>query len=528
MTTSGRSPFPTFEPGRRNLLFGGLAGAATVAMTTTLGSAGTAFAAPSDDAPKVDFNLDTDNYLEWAQPSDDMAGVSPNADLFAPMDVTVFLWINRLTALAVFDALAPYHETAVGVYSRFKRRPSSESATNRNMNTAAIHATYQVWKRVLPMKMAGVRAMMTSMGLNPDDESQDPTTPVGIANLSAKAVWEALKNDGMNFLGYADGRKYNPRPWSDYTGYEPVNTAFELTHPTRWQPLLGPHNGRRLGGGHGDMGIYVVQHMVTPHLRKVKAHIFSDPSKFDLSAPKHTNNAHSRDYKRSVDEILEASASLTDRQKMLAEVMDNKVWGIGHSAIVMARKHDQNGELGMHGWIHYLLEHILATFEPAIVAWHHKVRYDAVRPFSAVRHVYGKSKVTSWGGPGMGTVHDMPADQWSGYLKVSDHPEYPSGSTTLAAASAQSARRYFGTDELGWKFTIGAGKSLVEPGITPHKDLELNIRTWSEFAQICADSRVWGGVHFQTTVDKSLVLGRQFGDLAHEFVQRYVKGGVKD
>ncbi|WP_230196916.1 DUF6851 domain-containing protein [Streptomyces coriariae] len=525
MKTSGRSSASGLSLGRRSLLFSGLGGAAATVALTRLGS-GTAAAAESAEPAPIDFDLATDNFLEWAQPSDDMAGVSPNGDLFGPMDVTVFLWINRLTALAVFDALAPYHDTAAGIYSRIPRRPAGESATNLNLNTAAIHATYQIWKRVLPTKMANTRAMMTAMGLNPDDESENLSSPVGIANTAAKAVWEGLKNDGMNFLGYEGGRKYNPRPWSDYTGYQPVNTAFELSHPSRWQPQLGPHNGRRLGGGNGDMGIFVVQHMVTPHLRKVKAHIFSDPGQFKLAPPTHIDHTRPRDYKHSVDQILDASANLTDRQKMLCEVMDNKVWGIGHSAIVMARSHDRKGELGVHGWIHYMLEHILATFEPTIAAWAHKVKYDAVRPISAVQHVYGKRKVTAWGGPGKGTV-SLPADQWTSYLGVSDHPEYPSGSTTLAASSAQSARRYFGTDTLDWKFTIAAGKSLVEPGITPHGDLPVHIRTWSEFAQICANSRVWGGVHFQKTVDRSLVLGEQFGDLAHEFVQKHVKGNVK-
>ncbi|WP_331725839.1 hypothetical protein OG264_39415 (plasmid) [Streptomyces xanthophaeus] len=523
MTTSGRSPVSSSGLGRRSLLFGGLGGAATVALTG-LGT-GSATAAESAGPAPLNFNLDTDNFIEWAQPSDDMAGKSPNGDLFGPMDVTVFLWINRLTALAAFDALAPYHNTAVGIYTKVPRRPSGESTTNRNMNIAVIHATYQIWKRVLPSKMENTRAMMTAMGLNPDDTSEDLSTPVGIANVCAKAVYENLKNDGMNFLGHEGGRKYNPLPWSDYTGYKPVNTPFKLSNPSRWQPQLGAHNGRRLGGGNGDMGIYVGQHMVTPHLRKVKAHIFKDPSRFRLAAPRHVDHTRPRDFKRSADEILSASANLTDRQKMLAEVMDNKVWGIGHSAIVMARRH--TAKLGMHGWIHYMLEHILATFEPTIVAWHHKIAYDAARPVTVIRHVYGDRKVTAWGGPGKGTVNDLPASEWTSYLGVSDHSEYPSGSTTLAAASAQSARRYFGTDELDWKFTVAAGKSLVEPGVTPQKDLTLHIRTWTEFARICADSRVWGGVHFQTTVNRSLELGQQFGDLAHEYVQRYVKGNVK-
>jgi hypothetical protein len=443
------------------------------------------------------------------------------------MDATVFLWTNRAAILAVFDALAPYHETAVGIYSRIPRRPSSETRTNRNMNIAIIYAQYGIWKRMLPKDTGGVRQMMTALGLNPDDVSENLTSPVGIGNVAAKNAWEALKNDGMNTLGYEGGRKYNPRPWSDYTGYQPVNTAFELRHPSRWQPQLGPHNGRRVGGGPGDMGIYIVQQFVTPQVRLAKPHIFKDPGKYQLAPPTHSDHTRPAEYKRSVDEILEASASLTDQRKAYAEIMDNKLWGIGYSSIAVARHHDKDDTMGVHGWGQWTLQSILATFDTLIAAWHQKYVYDSVRPASAVRHVYGKQKVTAWGGPGMGTVHDIRADQWASYLPVSDHPEYPSGSTSICAAGSQTARRYFGSDDLDWRFTIPAGALRVEPGLTPAKDLEIYFRTFTDLDKACAQSRVDGGVHFKKTTERSLVFGRQFGDMAHEFVQRQVKGDVK-
>src|SRR5215470_9111939 len=226
MTTSGRSPASGLLPGRRSVLLGGL-GAASTAALATLGGTSTAAASQSAE-PQIEFNLDTDNYIKWFQPDDAHAGISPSAEILGPMDVTVFLWINHLTALAWFDAVAPYHETAVGVHSRIGRRPSSESATNRNMNIAVIYAQYQLLKEVLPKRVAPMRALMTALGLNPDDDSENPTSPVGIGNIAGKSVFEDLKHDGMNFLGYEGGRRYNPRPWADYTGYRPVNTAFEL------------------------------------------------------------------------------------------------------------------------------------------------------------------------------------------------------------------------------------------------------------------------------------------------------------
>jgi hypothetical protein len=128
----------------------------------------------------------------------------------------------------------------------------------------------------------------------------------------------------------------------------------------------------------------------------------------------------------------------------------------------------------------------------------------------------------------MGTVNDIPANEWVGYLPSGDHPEYPSGSTTLCAAGSQTSRRFFGDDNVDWKFVVPAGTLRVEPGLTPAKDVELSFSTWTEFDKACAKSRVDGGVHFRKTVERSLAFGEQFGDLAHEWVQRQVEGNVKN
>jgi hypothetical protein len=518
MTTFGRLPVSDLSVRRRSLLLGGVGGAAALA---TLGHSGTAAAQPPEP-PQIDFDFDTGNFINFLQPTDENAGQSPSVDLFAPMDVTIFLWVNHLTTIAWFDAVAPYHPTAVGVYTRVGRRPASESTTNRNLNIALIHATSQVVKGVVVERVPAVRQLMTALGLDPDDESEDPTSPVGIGNLAGKGVVAARERDGMNARG-DEGRRYNSRPFADYTGYRPVNTAYELVNPSRWQPQLTPHR-RRLGEGVGDKGIFTIQQLVSPQVRLVKPYTYEDPGQFRIAPPDFSDHHRRRAYKRSVDEVLEASAALTDEQKVKAEVFDNKVWGIGHSQIVIARQHDH--ELGVHGWAHLFLTHLMATFDPLIAVWHLKTKYDAVRPFSAIQHVYGSRPVTAWGGVGMGTVDDLPADEWASYLNVGDHQEYPSGSTTLCSAEAQAMRRFFGDDVLDWRFTVPAGGTLVEPGITPASDIEVHWPTWTDFLNDCGTSRVWGGVHFSKTVERSKVFGEQFGDLAHEFVQRHVNGDV--
>jgi hypothetical protein len=501
-----------FSPGRRSLLLGGL-GTASAAVLGPLALGGPAAATPARAA--ADFDLDTGNFIiELIGP------FQPGFNVIAPMDVTILHRFVHLSIMSWFDATAPYHPTRVGVHSRLGRRPSSESATNRNRTIAALHANYQVVKGIEPRREPDFRALMTAVGLNPDDESESRTSPVGLGNLAGKAVVAAALRDGMNQLGDT-GRRYNPKPYADYTGYRPVNTAFELTDPSRWQPGLGPHS-RRLGGSGGDLGIFVVQQFATPQLRLARAHTFADPRQFTLAPPDHTDHTRPRDYQRSVDEILAASAALTDHQKVAAEYFDDKTMGLGQSVGFAAIAHadhltlDQMIDLGFTSSV--------ALWDSMIACWHQKTKYDAVRPFSAVRHVYGRQKVTAWGGPGKGTVDDIRADEWSPYLNTGDHPDYPSGSTVLCSAQAQATRRFLGDDTLNLRHVTRAGTSVREPGHGPAADVELFYPTWESFVRECALSRLWGGVHFKKTVERSITFGEQFGDRAYRWTQRYIRG----
>lgn len=121
--------------------------------------------------------------------------------------------------------------------------------------------------------------------------------------------------------------------------------------------------------------------------------------------------------------------------------------------------------------------HVSALIRAAIAVWHAKAHYDAVRPTSAIRWLYGDSEVTAWGGRGQGRVTDLPGRDWCSYLDTADHPEYPSASTALCHAHAESAKRYFGSDELDWAVPVPQGSSHVEPGVTPAADLTLHFET---------------------------------------------------
>jgi hypothetical protein len=409
---------------------------------------------------------------------------------------------------AWFDAVAPYHPTAVGVFSNLGRRPAHESATNRNMNIAMIYASYRVLNSMLPHRKAAWRAMMESVGLDPDDNREDRTTPIGIGNLAGKAVVRFREHDGANQLGDEAGCKYNCLPFADYTGYKPVNTPQELRFPGRWQP---PILTTRLGAFRSQIG-------VTPQWGLTRAFTYETPNETPIVRPPVNSNPRNfAAYKAQADEVLAASAALTDYRKMATERFQHKILSIGLMELFAVR------DRPLPEVIQFIFMSQVALWDASIATWHNKYHYDAVRPFSAIRWIYGNKEVRAWGGPGKGTVNDLPASQWTSYMPLADHPEYPSGSTCICAAHAQVARRYLKTDRFGFSIDIPKGSSLVEPGITPATDITLGPwATYTDMVNECGESRIWGGVHFRAAVEEAKNLCGPFGDRAYDFVNRKI------
>ena len=81
-------------------------------------------------------------------------------------DATLVLRVTTIVTNAWFDAIAPYHATAVGVASRLGRRPSSE-ATQANKNIAILYASYRVLNSLLPHHSEDWRQMLRDAGLDP-------------------------------------------------------------------------------------------------------------------------------------------------------------------------------------------------------------------------------------------------------------------------------------------------------------------------------------------------------------------------
>jgi hypothetical protein len=258
-----------------------------------------------------------------------------------------------------------------------------------------------------------------------------------------------------------------------------------------------------------------------PQWGLARPYSYTDPARFRAPQPDASNFEDLHAYKAQADEVMALQASLTDYQKMVAELFDDKLQGLGNATFFSFVSRG----MSLDEFVHYDFLTHMAAFDGGIATWKEKAHYDAVRPVSAIRHLYRNRKITGWAGPGRGIVDDLPAGEWRSYLNTGNHPEYPSGSSCFCAAYAQASRRYFGTDTFGWSMQVPAGSSVIEPGVTPATAITLGPwNTFTEFENECSRSRVYGGVHFTAATTEGQKLCRPMGDSAFEFLQRHIQG----
>ena len=409
----------------------------------------------------------------------------------------VLRYTSQLTGVS-FDAVAPYHPTAVGMYSRIDHRPASESETNLLPNTAIMYAIYRFAMDAAPERADEWRAMMVVHGFDPDNDEgldldcgvkQDLASPAAIGNHAAKCFVGARQHDGFNQYGYETAGA----PMADTTGYVPVNTAYVLSDPTRWQPLVLEISP----------GTYVTQTFVTPQFANTATYSGLDPRTIRVPPPTSSDHENADAYRAQVDEVLAASADLTDEEKATIEFFDDK----RRIGPLVAR------DASMVGTAQVLFMAEMARHDAGIVGWQEKARYDVVRPISAIRHLYGDAMVTAPSGAGLDSTM-IPGSAWNSYVSTGNHPEYPSVTACLCAAFAETFRQYTGEDTIrdfllpngkvvpGYHVTVRAGSSSWEPG-TPTADVNLTFRTWTEFSEECANSRFIAGLHFKAAVDES-------------------------
>ena len=359
---------------------------------------------------------------------------------------------------------------------------------------------------------------MQSLGYDPASQPTDPATPSGVGVIACTAVLEFRHQDGSNQLG-----NLAPGPYADYTGYTPANAPMVVANPidpatvrdaSRWQPLTFVNRA----------GATVTPGFLAPHWLNVRPFGLTSGSQFRSTRPPAL--AGSRAYREQADDLLEISAHLTDRKKMISEYWADGPasetppghWCLLATVVSQRDRHTLDQDVKMF----FALTN--ALMDAGIASWDDKRVFDSERPITALRYLYQGRQVAAWGGPGQGT-RIIDGGTWLPYqpsfFPTPPFAEYVSGHSTFSAAAAEVLKLFTGSDRFDHAVMIPAGSSVIEPGLTPSSNVVLSWHTFSAAATEAGLSRRYGGIHFEQADVDGRQLGRRVGTQVWRTALRY-------
>lgn len=215
----------------------------------------------------------------------------------------------------IYDAWAAYTANARGTEADFSLRQPHAQRTGANRREAVSYAAFYALSDLFPHERDSLlKPLMVDLGYDPDNRSTDTRTAAGVGNMACEAVLKFRSIDGSN----ADGSlSASGVPYSDYTGYEPVNAPSSLpidlaniVDPNRWQPLIF----------RDASNMVVTQSFQAAQWTRVIPFALRSFDQFrELLGRIGPVKYPSQEFVDRARELIDISANLADRQKVIAE-----------------------------------------------------------------------------------------------------------------------------------------------------------------------------------------------------------------
>ena len=199
-----------------------------------------------------------------------------------------------------------------------------------------------------------------------------------------------------------------------------------------------------------------------------------------LEPPPPYSNVPGSPFWNMVKDVYDKSQVLTPAQTAMAIYHRDAPGypGGGHFVAVLSQVLTKAGSMLDAAALVYAKTGI-ATFDAGTICFINKYNYNVERPINYIRD-------------------EMQHSGWNALFNTPGHPEFPSAHAVNGSAIAAML-----TDVLGdnFQFTLNTYEYLGLPA--------RNYNSFAEMAKEMADSRVFGGIHYQASCDKGLWLGEK-------------------
>jgi hypothetical protein len=218
----------------------------------------------------------------------------------------------------------------------------------------------------------------------------------------------------------------------------------------------------------------------TPYWGNLRTIVSGSGNNAQPSAPTSYSTDPSSDFYKMAKQVYDVSQTLTPEQTAMA-LYWRDVPGVttpGHYVSILKQVLENDGPALDKTAIAYALSGIIA-YDAGISCWETKYNYNLIRPITYIRNVLGYAT-------------------WNSLLTTPGHPEYSSAHAVLSAATAAAWSSLFGDN---YSFTDHTYDYL---GYAPR-----HFNSFEAFGVDAGNSRLFAGIHYQSSIDIGLVQGRK-------------------
>ena len=232
------------------------------------------------------------------------------------------------------------------------------------------------------------------------------------------------------------------------------------------------------------------------------------------------------DYKKEaklvINRLKETAVNVT--KKAIIELMDNKISvgaliQLSHWA-VFNPTYEQN--------VIFETGNRIAEYQGVLISWREKIKYNLIRPTTIIQSgKYTDDYITTYGGPFQG-IQTIKTQDFQPYIRVMPHAEYPSASGCICRMVYDYVDEYMQNEyfapSLPVIFFLLGGSSTIEPG-NGAENISFTYQNMQNLYEDCAESRLWGGMHFTAAIKASDTLCSNIGQDIYQYIQKLLNGG---
>lgn len=243
-------------------------------------------------------------------------------------------------------------------------------------------------------------------------------------------------------------------------------------------------------------------------------------------------------YQNEMKETEQVTATLTDEQKILAEfwaggpgtVTPPGMWVVFLDVVIRSNKLNYLNELKCYTVL------CSSLYQSSICAWKLKREHLQARPIQKIRQYdYGNALNQTWNNQTLGQY-------WLPYQELNfvtpPFPDFVSGHSTFSMSSAKILCYLLGTDTINLNTPVITNDiisllspvitksvnfslnnififphtSLIESSNVPSTSINLNWNCWTDMARSSGKSRIYGGIHIESSNQGGLYLGSMVAD----------------